>query len=137
MEQLPRQETERLLSLLEQDDHKRNRRDFLHSFEIIEKNWACQYSIWPMPNDYVLLILNKGAKYNSFPVEDLNEVQKGMLFKDLRQFIADNSSKGEMLCEARNYGLCLKEHCPIFVPPGSKSGGQYGLCSEFKIAFKR
>jgi hypothetical protein len=137
MERLPAREQERILSLLKQDDHKRNRRDFLHSFEIIEQNWACKYSIWPIPNSDAREVIDKKVAYGFLPVEELNEVQKGMLFEDLRKFIASNINKGQMLCEAIDYEPCIKEKCPLFAQPGSKSGGQYGLCREFKTAFKR
>ncbi len=137
MEELPREEQSRLLKLLSEDDKKRNRGAFHHSFEIIENNWACQYSIWPMPNDDAFSVIHKRSDYGSYLAEDLNEVEKGMLFQDQREFIAKHIKNGDMLCEAREYTPCFQEKCPLFAPRGTESGGEYGICREFKIAFRK
>lgn len=139
MEELPREEISRLHKLLIEDDKYRNQQLFFHSYDIIVRNSASSLSIWPMPNADIRRILDGKINYNSGPIlfDDNNEVQKGMLFEDQRAFISQHHPKKPMLCEARNYQTCFHGECPIFRERGTKAGGAYGICSEFKIAFQR
>lgn len=137
METLPPEEVNRIRPLLLEDERRRDRNKFLYTYDILVKNWASSFSIWPLPNNDVVQIINNEIDYNDLPFEDQNEVEKGMLFKDLREFLAQHMPGERMLCEAMNYVVCLEGKCPLFRLKNTEAGGQYGICSEFKIAFKK
>ena len=140
MEKLPEAEIARIQGLLSDDERKRDRKEFEYTFDILKKAWAFPYSIWAIPNSDALRIINREVDYDNLFFENLNEVEKGMHFEDQRQFTARYISRvpeAEMLCEARDYEPCLQGKCPIFRAKGSEVGGKYGICPEYKIAFKR
>ena len=136
MEELPMEEQERLQVLLFDDEQKRNREEFEYTFDVIVKNWACSYSMWSMPNSDVVRIINGEIGLDDILFEDSNEFHKGMLFEDVRQMIAKYASKKMMCCEARDYEPCLKKECPFFAD-SEEVGGKYGVCREFKTAFRK
>ena len=136
MEELPREEVFRLEELSIVDEQRRDRKQFKYGFDILKRNWAYRFSIWPMPNEDVLQIINGKIGLDDVPFEDLNEFHKGMLFQELSHFIFEHIAKGkEILCEARDYSPCLKGACPLFRDEVDKTGEKLYLCSEFKIAF--
>lgn len=138
MDKLPDEEINRIHPLLLEDERKRNRGQFVYAFDILKRNWTTSFSIWPLPNADVFRVLNGEVDYNDLPFEDQNEVEKGMLFENQRQFVARYNIPGEpILCEARDHKVCLQEKCPIFKPKGSKEGGPYGICAEYKITFRK
>lgn len=128
MESLPNEERARILILLSEDEKKRDRARFVYSYDILKQHCIAPLSIWPMPNRDVLWVISGGAAYENIPYEDLNEVEKGMTFKDLLQFVVKHAGE-EALCEARDE-KCIKEKCPLFRK-------KEGICPEFKIAFRR
>lgn len=134
MENLPAEEINRIRPLLSDDERKRDRGRFVYAFDILKRNWTVSYSIWPVPNSDVAEVINSEVDYNNLPFDNQNEVEKGMLFEDQRQFIAQHISEEPMLCEARNHQPCLQEKCPIFRAKHTEAGGEHGICSEFKIA---
>ena len=136
METLPPEEVNRIRPLLLEDEKRRDHNKFLYAYDILVRNWAFSFSIWPLPNADVVQIINNEVDYNDLPFEDQNEFEKGMLFEDLRQFVVQHMPGERMLCEAMNYVACLEEKCPLFRHKNTEAGGQYGICSEFKIAFK-
>jgi hypothetical protein len=135
MEGLPVDEVSRIRPLLSEDEDKRDRRQFVYAFDIFKRNWTVPYSIWPIPNSDVIRVIGSEVDYNKLPFDNQNEFEKGLLFEDQRQFIAQHISEEPMLCEARNHKPCLQEKCPIFRAKNTKEGGEHGICSEFKIAF--
>jgi hypothetical protein len=137
VEVLPDEEAHRILPLLLEDGEKRIRSHFEYAFDILARNCASVFSIWPIPNADALRIINGETNYDDIPFEDQNEVEKGISFGELQQFIAQHMPVGQMLCEVVNYQPCLQERCPLFRTKGSAAGGQYGICAEFKTAFRR
>ena len=105
MEVLPEEEISRIHPLLFEDENKRNRNQFEYAYDILVRNWAFNFSIWPMPNADALRIINGKVECDDLPFEDQNEVEKGIFFEDLQQFVAQHMPDGQMLCEATNYGL--------------------------------
>ena len=138
MEKLLREESARLKELSIVDDQERNREQFGYAFDIIKENWAYPWSIWSMPNKDVINVIKGETDLESIPCENLNEFHKGMLFEDLRQFVAQHIASGKQeLCEARDYESCLKSKCLLFRDKDSGKGGEHGICSEFKTAFSK
>lgn len=137
MKELTVEDVSRLRPLLLEDEEKRDRGKFVYAFDILKKYWIVPFSIWPKPNLDVLRVISGEVTYTDLPFDPQNEVEKGMLFEDQRQFVSKHISKGQMLCEARNHELCLEEKCPIFRLKNTEAGGEHGICSEFKISFKK
>ncbi|KPJ57219.1 hypothetical protein AMJ49_01240 [Parcubacteria bacterium DG_74_2] len=138
MDKLPEEEISRIHALLLEDERSRNRGQFVYAFDILKRNWAVPFSIWPLPNADALRVINGEVDYNDLPFEDQNEAEKGIFFEDQRQFVAQHNIPGEpMLCEAMGHKICLQEKCPLFKPKDSKEGGPYGICAEYKIAFRK
>jgi len=137
LDKLPKEEIDRIHPLLLEDERSRNRGQFVYAFDILKRNWVVSFSIWPLPNADVLRVINGEIDYNDLPFEDQNEAEKGMFFREQRQLVALYYTPEEpMLCEAMDHKVCLQEKCPIFKPKGSKEGGDYGICGEYKIAFR-
>lgn len=137
MKKLLKEYISRLRPLLLEDEEKRDRGKFVYTFDILKKYWAVPFSIWPKSNIDVLRVISGGVAYTDLPFDPQNEVEKGMLFEDQRQFVSKHILKGQMLCEARDHKLCLKEKCSIFRLKNTEAGGKHGICSEFKISFKK
>ena len=138
MDKLPEEEINRIHPLLLEDERNRNRGQFVYAFDILKRNWVVSFSIWPLPNADVLRVINGEIDYDDLPFEDQNKVEKGIFFEDQRQFVAQYYTPEEpMLCEAMGHKVCLQEKCPLFKPKGSKEGGSHGICSEYKIAFRK
>lgn len=135
--ELPKGEVILNREFLEKDERKRDRKEYIYTYDILVKNWVVPFSIWPIPNIDALSIINGELGYNTLPFDDQNEVEKGIFFEDQRQLIAKYMPSKEMLCEVLNYGICLGKNCPLFRLEGSKEGGKYGVCSEYKVAFER
>jgi len=82
MEELPQEEAIRILPLLEEDERRRDRKKFVYAFDILKRNSACEYSIWPMPNADVMRIIDRQIKPDDIPYEDQNEVEKGFFLRN-------------------------------------------------------
>lgn len=137
MEELQQEETSRLSTLLLEDDVKRDRKNFVYAFGILKRVWIWEYSVWPMPNVDVRKVIEGKINLDDIPYEDQNEIEKGMLFEEQRQFIAQYMrEQKQMFCEAINYEPCLRGECPLFRIKNTKAGGLHGICSEYKTAFK-
>lgn len=137
MEALPPEELARIHPLLLEDERRRNRDKYVYTYDVLIENWATEFSIWPVPNADALQIINGKVGYDDLLFEDQNEVEKGMFSEELRQFVAQHMPGGQMLCEATNYGACLKEKCPLFRAKDTEVGGEYGICGEYKMAFRK
>ena len=137
MKKLSIGEIRRIQPMLVDDETKRNLATYWHANDVMASHCVVPFSIWPLPNADMVDVIAKKVDYNNLPFEDQKEVEKGILFEDQREFISEYFGSGSMLCEAMEYRLCLKAHCPLFYEEGTPSGGQYGVCSEFKIAFKK
>lgn len=140
MEELPRHEVDRIHGLLLADEARRSRAVYIYTNDILFQNSVAPFSIWPLPNSDVSRIHVGEIDYDTLLYEDRNEVEKGILFEDQRQLIelcAEQCLSKEMLCEAQGHRLCLREQCPMFAPPHSEVGGQYGVCREYKLAFRK
>ena len=138
MEELPKKEIRRLRSLSIADEERRDRQCFLYSFDIMSRNWAFPFSIWSMPNEDVLRVISQELNLDDIPFENLNEFNKGGLFKEFCQFVAEQLIDGEeMLCEARNYNPCFKDECPFFLDENKETGEKFYICSEFKTVFRK
>lgn len=137
MEELPHDEADRIRRWLIKDEERRDRTKYRFANDVLAASCIVPFSIWPLPNGDVVRVLTKEVSYDELPYEDLNEVEKGICFADQQRFIAEHIRKGQMLCEAREFQPCLGAACPLFCVKGSSEDGQYGICSEFKIAFKK
>jgi hypothetical protein len=136
MKELPGDEIDRIHGLLLKDEGSRDRLFYIYTNDILFQNSAAPFSIWPLPNSDVERIHSREAEYDMLPYEDQNEVEKGILLEDQRCLVASQILSGKkMLCEARDHQPCLQEKCPMFAQPGSKEGGQYGICRESKLTF--
>lgn len=131
MEILPREENERILGLLSRDEKERDRARFCYAFDVLKRNWVCPFSIWPLPNEDARRVITGQAIYDELPFENLNEVEKGLFWREQRRFVGDNTSAGrEMLCEAMNNQPCTRESCPLF-------RSEKGICSKYKLVFRK
>lgn len=137
MEKLPAEEIARIRPLLLEDERKRRRNLYDYAYDILKRNSIVPFSIWPMTNIDARRVIIGEINIDDLPFEDQNEVEKGIFFKDQRQFIANHMSGGQMPCEVLAYKPCLQEKCPLFRAPETSAGGQYGLCEEYKIAFEK
>lgn len=137
MEALPEEEIGRIHPLLLEDERKRDRAQFAYAYDVLAENCITQFSIWPMPNADVTHIINGEIDLDDLLFEDQNEFEKGLFFEELQEFIAQHTTKGQMLCEAMDYGPCLQERCPLFRDRDTPGGGEHGICVEYKIAFRK
>lgn len=124
---LSKEEVGRIVPLLQKDQIARSRSGLDHSAEIIERNCVAVYSIWQIPNQDAREVIDGKVGYDDLLYNDNNEVQKGMLFEDLRTFQKKHEGK-PALCEAQNYAPCRSKDCPIF-------NKKQGVCGEFKVAY--
>ena len=137
MDELPAEEIARISPLIVKDEKKRRHDLFYYANDILAVNSAVPHSIWAMPNVDVRRVIIGKIKAESLPYEEQNEVEKGMLFEEQRQFVAQYMPAGQMLCEVLVYRPCLQKDCPLFRAPNTIAGGRFGICEEFKIAFKK
>ena len=101
MDNLPAEEINRIRPLLLDDESRRDRGRFVYAFDILRRNWTVSYSIWPLANSDVLRVISGEVDYDKLPFDNQNEVEKGMLFEDQRQFIIQHISEEPMLCEVK------------------------------------
>lgn len=137
MDELPAEEIARISPLLRKDERRRRRDLFHYANDILAANSVVPFSIWPMPNVDARRVIIGQISAENLPYEEQNEVEKGMLFEDQQQFVAQNMPADQMLCEVLIYRPCLQERCPLFRTPNSIAGGRFGICEEFKIAFEK
>ena len=137
MEKLPEEEIARIRPLLLKDEWRRRRDLYDYAYDILKRNSIVPFSIWPIANVDARRIIIGEIDFEDLPYEDQNEAEKGIFFEDLRRFMAQHMPGGQMLCEALAYKQCFREKCTLFRAPGTIAGGKYGLCEEYKIAFRK
>lgn len=123
--------------LLLEDERRRNRDKYVYAWDVLVRNWEDEFSVWPVPNADALRIINGKLQCDALSSEEQNKVERERTFEKLRQFVAQHILERQMLCEAINHALCLQERCPLFLAKNTTIGGEYGICGEYKTAFRK
>lgn len=137
MEKLPAEEIARIQPLLLEDERRRRRDLYNYTYDILREASIVFSLVWPMPNVDARRIIIDEITFTDLLLEDQSETGKRKFFEEQRQFVAQRMPEVQMLCEALAHKPCLGEKCPLFRAPGTIAGGKYGLCEEYKIAFKK
>jgi len=137
MEKLPAGEIARIQPLLLEDERRRRRDLYRYTHDILIEASIVYSLVWPMPNIDARRIVIREITFDDLLLEDQSETEKGSFFEEQRLFVAQHIPGKQMLCEALAYKPCLGKKCPLFRAPGTIAGGKYGLCEEYKIAFKK
>ncbi len=116
---------------LEEDEQKRDRDRFDYTVDALRESGLHPLSIWPESNQNVAGVIRGEVDYESLPIDEDNEIRKGMGFTEQQDIILRNREKSS-LCETLDMTPCLKEKCVLY-----ESSLGPPVCREFKIVFEK
>lgn len=131
MTKMKEREEHALRIQLEKDEGERDRERYDYTADALRETSIHPLSVWPESNQNVVSVINGQADYDSLPVDEGNEIYKGMRFTEQQDIILRNSGK-DPLCEALDMEPCLKEGCELYNPSLGPP-----VCREFKMAFEK
>lgn len=123
-----------LISQSIKDERKRDRDRYDYSFDVLSRQWAVPFSIWPTPNTVVRQIIDGEVEYNDLPYDHLNEVQKGMFWTEQVEFVAKHADQ-KIICESLGRA-CLLHECELYVAAMAKNH-ERPVCREYKFMFEK
>ncbi len=116
---------------LESDETQRDRNSYDYTGDALRESGFSPLSIWPESNKNVAKVIRGEVDYDSLPVDEANEVYKGMQFTEQQDIILRNRGK-DVLCETLDMQACLESECELY---NSDLGPP--VCREFKMVFKK